>query len=58
MGESNEGNNTEIWEEIEERIHIGADGLEVTYCFVDCKVTECIKQEISCYQSQHLDMCI
>jgi hypothetical protein len=26
-------------EEIEERIHIGADDLRVTYCFVGCKVT-------------------
>jgi len=39
-------------EEIEERIYIGADGLQVTYCFVDCKVTGRIKHKISCYQSQ------
>jgi hypothetical protein len=29
-------------EEIEERMHLGADGLQVTYCFVDCKETGCI----------------
>lgn len=45
-------------EEIEEEMQIGAESLQVMYCFVDRKYKKCILQKIYCYHLHNLDMCI